>query len=480
MELFASWFGKKKTDEPTKPVVDPATIVEPVDFFSAKFPYEQGFKEIDAYIRTLPEKGYVPVSDILRLQFYALYKQATLGDIDEKKVKQPSMFRDWEGYWKVVGWRKCKGMAKEKARDFYIELLDAQIRKHSTVKWGATLAEDRWAAFYDGVQRVQNLPKNGYHISDSLRAHVYAMYKQGTVGDLKAFQKSSAATAAKYKWLRARPAKAGFDQLRYDEWKKLDGMSKEHAKRLYCKELFREAAMYGYVWDPPGTEGHLEVVGDQTSAKNFKRMDSETLRKRLWIENPSNDAEAPVEEIEGAGVKLSAVERMALKKFLRKERKELDNKAGDPSKKTASTKEVAAEALEIYKPEMVEVETESVMSELHVDPNENVKPTVAATVKDETKSAPVGIEQEKEENGESSSAEEEKPAAKPEVPVADRPASPKATTSAKEPAKTTPASPKKAAPEPAKAAKPSTTKGAEPSAKKKPAAALKDGHKKGK
>ncbi|KPA76151.1 hypothetical protein ABB37_07917 [Leptomonas pyrrhocoris] len=465
--FFGAFFGqRRKSDEPMKPVVDPATIVEPVDFFGPAFPYEQGFKEIDAYIRTLPAKGYVPVSDILRLQFYSLYKQATLGDIDESKVKQPSLFRDWEGYWKVVGWRKCKGMPRERARDFYIELFDAQVRKHSKVKWGAPLAEDRWAAFYDGVQRIQNLPKNGYNISDQLRAHVYAMFKQATVGDLKAFQKSEAARASRYKWLRSRPTKAGFDQFRYDEWLKLAGMSTEHAKRLYCKELFHEAALYGYVWDPPGTEGHLEVIGDQTSAKNFKRIDSETLRRRLWIEHPSNDADAPLAEIEGAGVKLSGVEKVALKKFLFKERKVLDSKAGDPNKKTAKSKEVAAEALAIYMPG--KAETCSIASDKFVDPNEAVEllsvPSVAADAGKEPKGAD-SEEAGEEENGKSLSAEEGKSASKPDTPAKTAPAkedqaSATASAAPKEPAKNSaePTAKKSAAAEPEKTAKTSSAR----------------------
>lgn len=424
MKAVCGLFGyRKRSDEPMKPVVDPATIVEPVDFFSPEFPYEQGFKEVDAYIHALPEKGYVPVSDVLRLQFYALYKQATLGDIDEKKVKQPNVFRDWEGYWKVVGWRKCKGMSKERARDLYIDLLDAQINRYLKLKWGAPLAEDRWAAFYDGVRRIQNLPKNGYHLSDELRARFYATFKQATVGDLKDFQKSEAAKASKYKWLRSRPAKPGFDQLRYDDWLKLEGMTSEYAKRLYCKQLFNEAALYGYVWDPPGTEGHLEVVGDQTTAKNFKRMDSEQLKSRATVEHPSNYTEAPLKEIEGAGVKLSVIEKLTLKKYMSKEQKRMNRKFADPSSQTASpSTEAATAALAVYV--SGRAETSSSASEAHVDPNASTgEPTATdAAALTMAEGADKGTKKAKgeelcgEENGESSSAEEEKVSGKPEAP----------------------------------------------------------------
>ncbi|KAG5481522.1 hypothetical protein LSCM1_05540 [Leishmania martiniquensis] len=313
--MLAKFFGRRAEPE-FKVVCDPESIVYPVDFDAPDYPYAQAFKEADAYVRKLPAQGVVPISDVLRLQFYSLFKQATMGDI-KKDVKQPSLLWDWEGYWKVYGWRKCRGMTREKARDMYIDLLDLQIRKHCSFVWGGPASEDRWAAFHDGVKIIQNLPKGGYRLPESLRARFYSLYKQAHVGDLSDFQKTPAAlSGGKYKWLRARPSKAGFDQMRYDEWASLKGMSSEEAQRMYCKAMFKSAAMCGYVWAPPGTEDHLEVIGDQTTAK--------TLKKRTGADKDAERIAASThlsveETIEAAGVQLSVVERLAMHTFLRKE-----------------------------------------------------------------------------------------------------------------------------------------------------------------
>ncbi|KAG5503800.1 hypothetical protein JIQ42_07317 [Leishmania sp. Namibia] len=314
--MFATLFGRRAEPE-FKVVCDPESIVYPVNFDAPDYPYEQAFKEADAYVRKLPMQGVVPISDVLRLQFYSLFKQATMGDISEKDVRQPSILRDWEGYWKVYGWRKCRGMTREKARDAYIDLLDLQIRKHCSFVWGGPASEDRWAAFRDGVRIIQNLPKGGYRLPESLRAHFYALYRQAHVGDLSDFQKTSAALSGKkYKWLRARPSKAGFDQMRYDEWVALKGMSGEEAKRMYCKDMFKNAAMCGYVWAPPGAEDHLEVIGDQTTAKTLKkRADADKDAERI-----AASTHLSVEEtMNAAGVQLSMVERLTMHSFMRKE-----------------------------------------------------------------------------------------------------------------------------------------------------------------
>ncbi|CAG9572286.1 hypothetical protein LMJF_17_0610 [Leishmania major strain Friedlin] len=312
--MLATFFGRRAEPE-FKVVCDPESIVFPVDFDAPDYPYEQAFEEADAYVRKLPTRGVVPVSDVLRLQFYSLFKQATEGDINED-VKQPSMLRDWEGYWKVYGWRKCRGMTRERARDLYTDLLDLQIRKHCSFVWGAPSGEDRWAAFYDGVRIIRNLPKGGYYLPDSLRAHFYALYKQALVGNLSDFQKTPAAFSEKYKWLRSRPSKAGFDQMRYDEWAALKGMSCEKAKRMYCKDIFKSAAMCGYVWAPPGTADHLKVIGDQTSAKTLKkRTDADEHAERIAGATHLTMEEA----MDAVGVHLSMVERLTMHSFTKKE-----------------------------------------------------------------------------------------------------------------------------------------------------------------
>ncbi|CAJ1007219.1 putative Acyl CoA binding protein [Leishmania naiffi] len=321
--MFARFFWRRAKPE-LKVVCDAESIVYPVDFDAPDYPYEQAFKEADAYVRKLPIQGVIPISDIVRLQFYSLFKQATEGDISEKDVKQPSILRDWERYWKVYGWRKCRGMTREKARDRYIDLLDLQIRKHCSFVWGAPASEDRWAAFHDGVRIIRNLPKGGYRLPESLRAHFYALYKQAHVGDLSDFQKTPGALSGKYKWLRSRPLKVGFDQMRYDEWAALKGMSPEKAKRMYCKDIFKNAAMCGYVWAPPGTDDHLEVIGDQTSAKTLKkRADADKDAERIAAATHLSIEET----INAAGLQLSMIERLTMHSFLKEEKQAAAAKA---------------------------------------------------------------------------------------------------------------------------------------------------------
>lgn len=55
------------------------------------------------------------------LRIYALYKQATQGDNEEKK---PS-FSDMVGRAKWDAWEKLKGTESDEAREQYIELIDS-------------------------------------------------------------------------------------------------------------------------------------------------------------------------------------------------------------------------------------------------------------------------------------------------------------------------------------------------------------------
>jgi len=55
------------------------------------------------------------------LRIYALFKQATQGDNDEKK---PS-FSDMVGRAKWDAWEKLKGTESDAAREQYIELIDS-------------------------------------------------------------------------------------------------------------------------------------------------------------------------------------------------------------------------------------------------------------------------------------------------------------------------------------------------------------------
>lgn len=62
-------------------------------------------------------------SNELKLEMYALYKQATQGDVSGRK---PGMM-DLVGKAKYGAWKKIKGMSAEQAMQEYIEL----VKQHS-------------------------------------------------------------------------------------------------------------------------------------------------------------------------------------------------------------------------------------------------------------------------------------------------------------------------------------------------------------
>ncbi|ABM96038.1 acyl-CoA-binding protein [Methylibium sp. Pch-M] len=67
--------------------------------------------------KTLPEK---PDNQTL-LRIYALYKQATAGDVDGKRPG----FSDMVGRAKWDAWNELKGTAGESAQQDYIELIES-------------------------------------------------------------------------------------------------------------------------------------------------------------------------------------------------------------------------------------------------------------------------------------------------------------------------------------------------------------------
>nr|WP_291948623.1 acyl-CoA-binding protein [Marinobacter sp.] len=60
-------------------------------------------------------------SNEMKLEFYALYKQGSEGDVSGKR---PGMM-DFVGRAKYDAWEKCKGMSKDDAMQKYIDKLEA-------------------------------------------------------------------------------------------------------------------------------------------------------------------------------------------------------------------------------------------------------------------------------------------------------------------------------------------------------------------
>jgi len=61
-------------------------------------------------------------------EIYALYKQATVGDIN---VSRPGML-DFKGKAKWDAWNTKKGMAQDKAKEEYIAFAKKMLEKHGT------------------------------------------------------------------------------------------------------------------------------------------------------------------------------------------------------------------------------------------------------------------------------------------------------------------------------------------------------------
>ncbi len=85
---------------------------------------KQKFDDAVNYVQTA-EGDFKPSND-LKLQFYALYKQATEGDVSGKK---PGML-DQVGRAKYSAWEKLKGTSSEDAMQQYVDLLESLKQKH--------------------------------------------------------------------------------------------------------------------------------------------------------------------------------------------------------------------------------------------------------------------------------------------------------------------------------------------------------------
>ena len=79
---------------------------------------KQKFDDTVAFVKN-SDANFNPSND-LKLEMYALFKQATEGDVHGKK---PGMM-DLVGKAKYSAWRKIKGMAAQDAMQSYIDRVD--------------------------------------------------------------------------------------------------------------------------------------------------------------------------------------------------------------------------------------------------------------------------------------------------------------------------------------------------------------------
>lgn len=82
------------------------------------------FDQAVQYVQTA-EGNFKPSNDV-KLEMYALFKQATEGDV---KGKKPGL-TDFVGRAKYSAWESLKGMSSDKAMETYIAKIEALKSKH--------------------------------------------------------------------------------------------------------------------------------------------------------------------------------------------------------------------------------------------------------------------------------------------------------------------------------------------------------------
>ncbi|OXU17937.1 hypothetical protein TSAR_016557 [Trichomalopsis sarcophagae] len=83
---------------------------------------EQRFEDAAELVKTLTKRP----TDLELLELYALFKQATVGDVN---TGRPGMF-DLKGKAKWDMWNNKKGTSKEEAMEAYIKLVDKLLEKY--------------------------------------------------------------------------------------------------------------------------------------------------------------------------------------------------------------------------------------------------------------------------------------------------------------------------------------------------------------
>lgn len=85
---------------------------------------KQQFEDSVKYVQSAT--GNFKPSNDMKLEFYALFKQATEGDV---KGKKPGI-TDFVGRAKYSAWENVKGMSSEKAMQAYVDKITALKAKH--------------------------------------------------------------------------------------------------------------------------------------------------------------------------------------------------------------------------------------------------------------------------------------------------------------------------------------------------------------
>ncbi|EGG00918.1 uncharacterized protein MELLADRAFT_31578, partial [Melampsora larici-populina 98AG31] len=88
-------------------------------------------------VQNLPKDGEDKPTQNDQLAFYALFKQATVGEVN---VPRPGTF-DFAGKVKWDAWKSQEGMSQDDAKEKYVKLLREYLEKASDKEQAAKLLE---------------------------------------------------------------------------------------------------------------------------------------------------------------------------------------------------------------------------------------------------------------------------------------------------------------------------------------------------
>ncbi|EFP76926.2 hypothetical protein PGT21_004884 [Puccinia graminis f. sp. tritici] len=103
---------------------------------------DKKFDRATELVKSLPSDGDDKPSQEEQLEFYALFKQATVGDVNSSR---PGMM-DFTGKYKWDAWKAKEGMKSEEAKTKYVELLKSKLEKSSNQEQAKKILEQLEAA----------------------------------------------------------------------------------------------------------------------------------------------------------------------------------------------------------------------------------------------------------------------------------------------------------------------------------------------
>jgi len=150
------------------------------------------------------------LSNRIRLEIYALFKQASIGDIN---TARPGWMA-FKSRAKWDAWRSKKDMTQEEARKAYISIVK---------ELGFLNVEIDRIAFEEAAEAMRN-PATEKHraVPKQMKLELYGLFKQSSIGDIQAPCPGWTNVKSRAKW---------------EAWKSKVGMSAEEARRAYVDKV---------------------------------------------------------------------------------------------------------------------------------------------------------------------------------------------------------------------------------------------------